>query len=89
MNGDTPPNDSSMLDEATRDRLDALETRLAYQEDWLDTLDKALTAQDRRVAQLERTNALLRERLRDLRQNVESLDGDSTPPPLDEIPPHY
>lgn len=89
MNGDTPSKDSSMTDEATRDRLDALETRLAYQEDWLDTLDRALTAQDRRVAHLERTNALLRERLRDLRQNVETLGDDSAPAPHDEIPPHY
>ncbi|MEQ7872100.1 SlyX family protein [Chromohalobacter salexigens] len=78
-----------MTDEATRDRLDALETRLAYQEDWLDTLDRALTAQDRRVAHLERINALLRERLRDLRQNVETLCDDSAPAPHDEIPPHY
>ncbi len=89
MNGDTPSKDSSMTEDATRDRLDALESRLAYQEDWLDTLDQALAAQDRRVAQLERTNDMLRERLRNLRQSVDHMSDDDAPTPSDEIPPHY
>lgn len=89
MNGDTPSKDSSMTEDTTRDRLDALESRLAYQEDWLDTLDHALAAQDRRVAQLERTNDMLRERLRSLRQSVDHMSDDDAPRPSDEIPPHY
>ncbi|MCI0509036.1 MULTISPECIES: SlyX family protein [Chromohalobacter] len=79
-----------MTEDTTRDRLDALETRLAYQEDWLDTLDHALAAQDRRVAQLERTNDMLRERLQHLRHSIDHMsDDDSTPAPSDEVPPHY
>ncbi|WP_373182163.1 SlyX family protein, partial [Halomonas campaniensis] len=40
-------------------RLEALESRLAYQEHWLDTLDEAVATQERRLARLERINDLM------------------------------
>ncbi len=65
MNSDTQREDSSMSPEASlATRLDALESRIAYQEHWLDTLDEAVAGQERRLAQLERINALMQEKLR-------------------------
>nr|WP_133483610.1 SlyX family protein [Halomonas ventosae] len=69
-------------------RLEALESRIAYQEHWLDTLDAAVAGQEQRLARLERLNALMTERLRDQRRALQESDT-STPHPADEVPPHY
>jgi SlyX protein len=70
-------------------RLEALETRLAYQEHWLDTLDHAVAQQDRRLETLEHISALMRERLRDQHQNSSHSDNATAPRPEDDVPPHY
>ncbi|GAB2780785.1 hypothetical protein GCM10027040_03560 [Halomonas shantousis] len=69
-------------------RLEALESRLAYQEDWLDTLDRAIAQQDQRLERLERMGELMQERLRAQRQALEARD-DEPFRAQDEIPPHY
>ncbi|WP_246131749.1 SlyX family protein [Pistricoccus aurantiacus] len=68
-------------------RLIDLESRLAYQEHWLDALDKTLTDQHRRLETLERLGELLRQRLREQQQALASHDGEFQP--RDETPPHY
>jgi SlyX protein len=92
MNGDTQPDDSSMHPTEApawlARRLEALESRLAYQEHWLDTLDEAVAQQEKRLTQLERINALMQEKLRDQQRALQ--EGDAAPPrPEDEVPPHY
>jgi SlyX protein len=77
--------------EALKARFEALESRLAYQEHWLDTLDQAVAAQERRLAQLERLGGLLQSRLREQHQALMEMEGMSstTLEPRDETPPHY
>ncbi|PWV79884.1 SlyX protein [Halomonas sp. A11-A] len=92
MNDDTQRNDSSMsADRASLDlaqRLEALESRIAHQEHWLDTLDEAVATQERRLTRLERINDLMQEKIREQQRALQ--EGDATAPgPLDEVPPHY
>lgn len=65
-------------------RIDDLETRLAWQDDLLDSLNETVAAQQKRIAELERHLELLGSRYRDLRETLEHLD-----PPEDAPPPHY
>ncbi len=92
MNGDTQRSDSSMgADRASLDlmaRLEALESRVAYQEHWLDTLDEAVATQERRLATLERINDLMQEKIREQQRALQEGDA-MTPRPEDEVPPHY
>ncbi|MHB0776819.1 SlyX family protein [Halomonas sp. WWR20] len=69
-------------------RLEGLESRLAYQEDWLDTLDQAIARHGQLLERLERMNELLQQRLR---ANHQALDAeeDAGFRTEDEIPPHY
>ncbi|MFG6159049.1 SlyX family protein [Halomonas sp. 1390] len=69
-------------------RLEALESRIAYQEHWLDTLDEAVAGQERRLSQLERINVLMQERLRHQQRALQEGD-EAAPRPEDELPPHY
>ncbi|TDX27849.1 SlyX protein [Modicisalibacter xianhensis] len=96
MNGNTQRSDSTMANEGTLDRLEkrleALESRIAYQEDWLDTLDQAVAGQERRLTQLERLSELLQLRLREQRQLLQAQGdgpGEGDYRLEDEIPPHY
>ena len=74
--------------DALAERLEALESRLAYQEHWLDTLDEAVATQEQRLTRLERINDLMQEKLRDQQRALQ--EGDATAPgPGDEVPPHY
>ncbi|OAZ97220.1 SlyX family protein [Halomonas sp. G11] len=70
-------------------QLESLESRLAYQEHWLDTLDQAVAQQERRLATLEQLSALMRERLREQHQALQANDAPDTSRPEDDIPPHY
>ncbi|MBB3183862.1 SlyX protein [Halomonas fontilapidosi] len=69
-------------------RLEALESRIAYQEHWLDTLDEAVAGQEQRLSRLERLNALMQEKIRDQQRALQENDT-ATPGPADEVPPHY
>lgn len=92
MNRDTQRNDSSMTPDETSawllSRLEVLESRIAHQEHWLDTLDEAVAAQEKRLMQLERINGVMQQKLRDQQQALQEIDM-AAPSPQDEVPPHY
>lgn len=68
-------------------RLDTLESRTAYQEHWLDQLDRAVADQERRLAELLRLSELMQQRLREQRHALDDRIGDFDP--AQETPPHY
>jgi len=63
------------------DRIDALEMRLAYQDDTIETLNQTITAQWKQIDVLMRKVAELGERLQEAETNA--------PGPANERPPHY
>jgi SlyX protein len=63
------------------ERLDALEARVAYQDDTIETLNETITAQWKQIEALMRQVAALSERL----QEAEAR----SPGPANERPPHY
>ena len=63
------------------ERVDALEARVAYQDDTIETLNETITAQWKQIDALARQVAALNERL----QEAESR----SPGPANERPPHY
>ena len=70
-------NDQNTLSE----RIDALETRLTYQDDAIETLNETITAQWKQIDALTRQVAELKERLQDAESNG--------PGSVNERPPHY
>ncbi|MCK1718765.1 SlyX family protein [Bradyrhizobium sp. 141] len=63
------------------ERIDTLETRLAYQDDTIETLNQTITAQWKQINLLTRKIAELGERLQEAEANA--------PGPANEPPPHY
>jgi SlyX protein len=63
------------------ERIDLLETRLAFQDETIETLNKTITEQWLKIDALTRQFEALRERL----QEAESR----APGPANEPPPHY
>ena len=63
------------------DRVDALEMRLTFQDETIETLNQTITAQWKQIDALTRQLTELKERL----QDAES----SAPGPVNERPPHY
>ena len=63
-------------------RLDALEMRISYQDETIETLNKTVTAQWRQIDALTREIVELRDRLHD----AEMKSGTG---PASEPPPHY
>jgi len=70
-----------MTDKTPADRIDALEMRLTYQDEIIETLNKTVTAQWKQIDALTRQLAELKERLQDAESNA--------PGPVNERPPHY
>ena len=66
---------------ALAERIDTLETRLAYQDDTIETLNQTITAQWKQIDALSRKMAELGERLQEAETNA--------PGPANERPPHY
>ncbi len=65
------------------DRLNSLETKIAFQEDLLQALNDTVIALQTRFAELE-------QRHRELRERVGALhDAPASSTPGDERPPHY
>lgn len=64
------------------ERIDALEARIAYQDDTIETLNAAITEQWKQIDALTRQVAVLTERLQDAVANA-------APGPGNERPPHY
>ncbi|NRB57244.1 MAG: SlyX family protein [Salinicola sp.] len=75
MKDDTQRRQSSTVETPSRTtseaRLDALESRLTFQEDWLETLDRLVRQQATELERLGRVNALMRERLSAQRQAID------------------
>jgi uncharacterized coiled-coil protein SlyX len=69
--------DATILSE----RIDALETRLTFQDETIETLNKAITAQWKQIDALTRQLAHLNERLQEAETRV--------PGAANEPPPHY
>ncbi|MDF3920543.1 SlyX family protein [Salinicola salarius] len=92
MKDDTQPWKSNTVEPTSRTsleaRLDTLESRVAFQDDWLETLDRLVREQANELEKLTRLNQLMRERLSEQRQAIDDLGGD-VPRPEDELPPHY
>lgn len=63
------------------DRIDMLETRLAYQDDTIETLNQTITAQWKQIDTLTRQLTQLSERLQEAETNAQG--------PTNERPPHY
>jgi SlyX protein len=63
------------------DRIDDLETRLTFQDETIETLNKTITAQWQQIDALTRQVAALNERLQQAESNA--------PGSADEPPPHY
>jgi SlyX protein len=70
-----------MTDKALTDRIDALEMRLTYQDETIETLNKTVTAQWKQIDALTRQIAELGQRVQEAETN--------RPGPADEPPPHY
>ena len=75
MNDDTASQDSTL-----GERIDALETRLTFQDETIETLNKTITAQWLKIDALTRQLANLSERL---------LEAEAHTPGANEPPPHY
>ncbi len=63
------------------ERIEAIEARLMFQDDTIETLNQTITAQWREIDALKRQIAMLRERLEEAESN--------TAGPRNEPPPHY
>ena len=63
------------------ERIDALESRLAFQDDTIETLNKTVTEQWSKIDALTRQLAALGERLQEAESQVSR--------PANEPPPHY
>jgi SlyX protein len=63
------------------DRIDVLETRLTFQDETIETLNRTITAQWQQIDALMRQVAALSERLQEAESNA--------PGPPNEPPPHY
>jgi SlyX protein len=63
------------------ERVDALESRLTFQDDAIETLNKAVTEQWTRIDALTRQLVVLSERLQEAETQM--------PRPANEPPPHY
>jgi SlyX protein len=69
------------MNEKLGERIDALEARIMFQDDTIETLNQTITAQWREIDALKRQIALLGDRLEEARSNEET--------PANEPPPHY
>ena len=63
------------------ERIDALEMRLTYQDETVETLNQTITAQWKQIDALTRQVAELRDQLQQAETNA--------PGPVNERPPHY
>lgn len=66
-------------------RLDEAESRLAFQDDLIESLNAVVARQDREIARLQQRVQALEEKLTDLAESA-SLPGSA---PGHEVPPHY
>ncbi|MEQ3724399.1 SlyX family protein [Alcanivorax sp.] len=65
----------------SEDSLIELETKLAYQEDMVESLNKVVCDQQRQIDALEKTCRKMADRLMDLSEAFESTQVEDAPPP--------
>ena len=70
-----------MSEKELAERIDALESRLTYQDETIEQLNQTITAQWKQIDALTRQVAALTERLQEAEANA--------PGPASERPPHY
>jgi SlyX protein len=70
-----------MSEKELSERIDALESRLAYQDQTIEHLNETITAQWKQIDALTRQLAALNDRVQEAETN--------TPSPANERPPHY
>ena len=70
-----------MTVDAIGERLIELETRLAFQDNTSNELNDAVTAQARRIAQLERALAMLQRQMQAMAPPLTAPASEETPPP--------
>jgi SlyX protein len=70
-----------MSEKELAERIDALESRLTYQDETIEQLNQTITAQWKQIDMLTRQITALTERL----QEAEAI----APTPANEQPPHY
>jgi SlyX protein len=70
-----------MSEKELSERIDALESRLMYQDETIEQLNATITAQWKQIDALTRQLAALSERLQEAETNA--------PAPANERPPHY
>jgi SlyX protein len=68
-------------EKALSDRIDALESRVMFQDETIETLNQTITAQWQKIDALTRQLASLNDRLQEAEANA--------PRPANEPPPHY
>jgi SlyX protein len=73
------------MDPVIESRLDELESRLAFQDDLIESLNETITRQDRELGRLELRVKSLADKLNDFSESAE-MPGAS---PGHEVPPHY
>jgi SlyX protein len=71
----------AMPEKELSERIDALESRLMYQDETIEQLNATITAQWKQIDALTRQLAALNERLQQAEANA--------PAPANERPPHY
>ncbi len=76
-----PMSDGKTGDLELSERIDALEMRLAYQDEAIETLNQTITKQWLEIDRLTRQLAEMKERLREAESHA--------PDPSNEPPPHY
>lgn len=67
----------------TEERLEKIETKLAFQEDLIEELNKTVYQQQKKLEQLEATCEALAKHIASLAESA------NTGKPADERPPHY
>ena len=70
-----------MREKELSERIEALESRLAYQDQTIEHLNETITAQWKQIDALARQLAALNDRVQEAETN--------TPSPANERPPHY
>lgn len=66
-----------------KDRLELIETRLAFQEQAIQELSDTVYRQERQITALERAFGLLKNRIAEITTSLPEAEPD------DETPPHY
>ncbi|WP_246037031.1 SlyX family protein [Thalassotalea litorea] len=73
----TQTNDTTQLNQ----RLDNLETRLAFQDDVIDQLNHEISVHQQKIKDLNEQLHLIGQKVRDMNTSVVGRDEDETPPP--------